>query len=415
MNKTIRFSKSTLYVALVFLAIYCSHDTLLFGTNVDDRFLLIRKAIPFLLLICLILLKPVFQISRADLPAYLLLLLLPIISCLINSEDMNNYIYRAAIMCAALMLLVTGSKNEFIAVYNKILYFLSIWSLVTYLLMLLLPQIVRMFPTIVNSAGAAHYFMGFSVMNSNLHYGMVRNCGIFREPGVFCVMLTIAMICEMVVLKSLRGKYILVYTAAMITTYSTAGYIILIGLYTYYLLIEKNIQHKGRYICLVLVTLVIIGTQTDLLSRDGAIFDKFVKGSNSYGSWLARLRSVTQSISITLENPIFGIGRYALYDTVLGRTGVYRAVDNTNTILVGFAAYGILFGLLLTWGCWRFVRKNCQGRLAAGTLFIVLLMALSNEDFGQNILFYYIVFDGLCHTSKASAPISDKNRKVATK
>jgi hypothetical protein len=415
MNKTIRLSKNTCYTILVFLAVYCSHDTLLFGTNVDNRFLLIRKAIPFLLLICLILLKPSFRIRKTDLFICLVLLLMPVISCLVNGEDMNNYIYRAAVMGAALLFLLTGEKNAFITVYNKILYFLSIWSIGTYLLMLLLPQVIQLFPTVMNSAGTPYFFTGFSVMNSQLHYGMVRNSSIFREPGVFCVMLTVAMINEMVVLKSLRGKYILVYTAAMITTYSTAGYIILIGLYAYYLLIEKNVKHKGRYIFLGLVALVVIATQTDLLSRDGAIFDKFVKGSNSYGSWLARLRSVTQSIVITLENPMFGIGRYALYDTVLGMTGVYRTVDNTNTILVGFAAYGILFGILLSWGCWRFVRQNCWGILAAVTLFAVLMMAFSNEDLGQNVLFYYIVFDGLCRVGGTPEAILEKNGEATKK
>jgi hypothetical protein len=124
---------------------------------------------------------------------------------------------------------------------------------------------------------------------------------------------------------------------------------------------------------------------------------------------------VTQSIVITLENPMFGIGRYALYDTVLGMTGVYRTVDNTNTILVGFAAYGILFGILLSWGCWRFVRQNCWGILAAVTLFAVLMMAFSNEDLGQNVLFYYIVFDGLCRVGGTPEAILEKNGEATKK
>ena len=395
MNRTIRFSKRDIYAALVFLAIYCSHDTLLFGTNADGRFVLIRKAVPFLLLICLLLLNHNFQISKEALCACLVILVLPIASCVVNGEDTNNYIYRAAIMFSALLFLLVGKRNEFMDLFNKILYLLSIWAIASYAIRLILPQLVSLFPRVINTAGQTFYFMGLSNVNRSLHYGMVRSMGIFREPGVFSVMLTIALINEMVVLKKCRFKYVMAYTVAMVTTFSTAGFLILVGIYTYYLLIERKIKHKGWYIFLIFVAVAVIGTQTDLLSKDGAIFDKFVKGSNSYGSWLARVLSITQSISIALDNPLFGIGRYALYDTVLGKTGVYRTVDNTNTILIGFAAYGIVYGVMTLWGCWRFVRKNCPGFIGSAILFLSLMMALSNEDFGQNILYYYIVFDGL--------------------
>jgi hypothetical protein len=267
-------------------------------------------------------------------------------------------------------------------------------------MMVLVPGLVAKFPMVYNTKGIGFHFLGFSTVSSRLHYGMVRNYGIFREPGMFCVMLTVALINEILVLKQFRGKYILVYTAAMVTTFSTAGYIILAALYLYYLIVEKNAKHRGRYIVLILAALVVLGTQTDLLSMEGAIFDKFTRGSNSYGSWLARLRSLTQSIVIAVQNPVFGVGRYALYDAILGSTGVYQAVDNTNTILIGFAAYGIPFGVILSWGCWAFVRKYSSNLFTALCLFVILLLALANEDMGQNILFYYLVFDGLCRNRK---------------
>lgn len=410
MKKSIKITKKTIFFWLVFIVIFCSHDTILFGTNADSRFLAIRKAIPFLLIACLLVTRRVIRIRKIDLCKVLFVLILPIISCFVNRENLNNYIYRAAIMLAAILFVLVGDKHEFHIAYDRILYFLSIWSIATYVMMVLLPGIVSKFPSVTNSNGTPFYFLGFSLMNSRLHYGMVRNSSIFREPGVFCVMLTIAMLNEMIILKKMRTKRILVYTAAMVTTYSTAGYIILLLLFLYYLAVDTKARHKGLLITLLAAAALVMATQTDLLSAEGAIFDKFVKGSNSYGSWLARLTSVTSSIQIALQNPVCGIGRYALYDTVLGTAGVYRAVDNTNTILVGFAAYGLMFGLVLTWGCWRFIRKQQRNLLAACYLFVLLLLALSNEDFGQNILFYVLVFEGLC-TSWQEGPEHPKTIK----
>lgn len=401
MEKTLKITKDSCYFLFVFLLIYCSHDTLLFGTNADNRFILIRKALPFALIAMLLVLQQVYRIRRTDFYLCALVILLPVLSCVANREEANNYIYRAAIMICALLLVLAARERDFYRIYNRILYSLSIWSIATYLLMLLAPGIVARFPAVHNTEGVAYYFLGFSTMNSQLHYGMVRNASLFREPGMFCVMLTLAMVIEIAVLKRFRGRYILVFTAAMVTTFSTAGYIILAVLYLYYLFAVKHAKYKGRYLVMILLAVAVLATQTDLLSMEGAVFDKFVKGSNSYGSWLARLRSLTESVMITLENPLFGIGRYALYDAVLGKTGVYRAVDNTNTILVGFAAYGILFGLVLTWGLWRFARKNSDTLISALWLFLILLLALSNEDLGQNILFYYLVFDGICGIRRA--------------
>lgn len=83
-----------------------------------------------------------------------------------------------------------------------------------------------------------------------------------------------------------------------------------------------------------------------------------------------------------------------MYDVVLAKDGIYTAVDNTNTIMIGFAAYGIVFGVLLIRGCWKFVRTKRNSIIFAILLFLILFTALSNEDMGQNIIFYFIVFAG---------------------
>lgn len=400
MNKTIKISKNSFLSFLVFIVIFCSHDTLLFGTNQDNRFIMARKIIPFLLIFCLLLMQQVIHIKKKALFISIVTLIIPIISCVMNREDVNNYIYRAAVMMCALLFVLNGWQVKFFKAYNRIIYLLSVWSIGSYVLMIFLPGIASKFPVVYNTGGTPYYFLGFSLVNSELHYGMIRNSSIFREPGVFCVMLTLALLIEIIIYKRIRPRIIGTFCVAMVTTYSTAGYIILLVLFAYYVLFEKKLVNKTVIFIAMAVIVGILARYTDLLTRSGPIFDKFVKGSNSYGSWLARWSSLTESISIALRNPLFGIGRYALYDVVLNVSGVYRAVDNTNTLLVGFAAYGLLFGCLITWGCWRFIWTNQKQVLSAIILFVVLLMALFNEDMGQNVVFYILVFSGLCHSKK---------------
>lgn len=406
MNKKIHISKRTVFFLLVFLVIYCSHDTLLFGTNADNRFIAIRKAFPIALTCGMLLLYPKFHISKGGLWKFLLTLLLPFVSCIVNGEEMNNYIYRAFIMAAALLMVRTEDQKFYYQSYNKILYFLSLWSIGSYLVMLVAPGILARFPSVRNTSGATYYFAVFSTVNSSLHYGVFRNSSIFREPGMLATMLTLAILNELLFEKKIRIRYMAAYSVAIVTTYSTAGYVILALLLGYYLLKENRTKYRVPLLFLIFSSILILATQTDILSMDGIIFGKFNSGSSNYGSWAARLGSIATSMLIALDNPLWGIGRYALYDVVLSSyntfyQSVYQVVDNTNTILIGFAAYGLFYGALITWGCWRYVRKRENSILYALYLFVILAMSLSNEDMGQNIAFYYIVFDGLCGSKPA--------------
>ncbi len=407
--------KEKVYSIIMFIIIYFSHDTLLFGTNANGSFITIRKIVPFLLCIT------VFFLGAAQHKTYnvkifcigLLVLLLPIVSCIVNKEAWDNYIYRLAIMLCALLLVLNGYREQACKDFCSIMLFLSVWSIGVFIIANILPTLMGKLPTITNSQGVQFANTLFSVTTSSRSYGVIRNQCIFREPGVFVVFLTIAFIFEILHGDAEKKvRHIIVFTIAMLTTLSTAGYIVLASLYVYLILLNKELNKKKPVIILViLVSLIVLITQTDFLKTDSAIFSKFAIGSNSYGSWFARLSSLTENIKIAIKNPLFGVGRYSLYNIVLAESGKYIAVDNTNTILIGLAAYGFLFGALLIIGCWSFIRDKKRALLFDVFLLLVLFMALSNEDLGQNILFYFIVFYGIANIAE---PISlrSKNNEI---
>ena len=240
-----------------------------------------------------------------------------------------------------------------------------------------------------------YYFVLFSVVPTKVGgYGLFRNMSLFREPGVLAVFLIIALVFELFKNDSPRFKYMLVYTIALITTFSTAGYIILAAIYLY-VLINKKVKHRFAYGFLLLTGVLCILLFTDMLSAEGALLGKF-NGTGNTGSWLSRLYSVFGNLQLAGQSPLWGVGRYHLYGSVFETISpIHKVVDNTNTVLINFAAYGIPYGLINFWGIWKFTKRtNC--RRAGGILvLLVLLLALSNEDMGQNIIYYALVFLGL--------------------
>ena len=380
-------------VFILILMLFCSHDTLLFGTNKNELFISICEIIPFAIIAMTVpyVLSLQFIDTKKMIPI-LLLVFLPFLSCIVNKESYNNYIYRAAIIIASAFLVLLYDYKRIFHIYNKIMKFLAIWSCVVWLISLLSPEVIELFPVINNSQSLEYHFLGFS----NVCYieGLSRNLSIFREPGVYVIFLVIALIAEIHILDNKKKKLnLIIYCVALFTTFSTAGYILLFILAIYYLFIKHDSKREAVFIIGTIIIGFVMANQFGMLD---VLFEKFSYGTNTYGSWLARLSSLTKNIEISFKNPFFGIGRYALYDTTLAVDGTYTSDANTNTILIGSAAYGLLFGGLCLFSCLRFSYVVCGEKILSTVIIsLILLAALSNEDMGQNYVYYIIIFLGL--------------------
>ena len=371
-------SKHDLYFWLLFIGIYCSHDTILFGTTSNSIFVTIREIMPIAISGILFLKVFTQNLSAKNFLYMLCFVALPLISCVVHDEPMANYIYRSFIIIAAALYVLTDKKKQFFSHFNDIMYFFCIWSVVTFAIANFAPALLKIFPTVTNYAGASFTNTIFSTTSVSHTYELARNQAIFREPGVHVVFLVYAFMSELIAVPKTRTKYIVVFAIAMATTLSTAGYIMFAALSVYIILLSNKVKNKGLYITLIGVAIVVLLTRTDLLSAEGAMFNKFQAGGNTYGSWFARLSSVTENIRIFIENPVFGIGRYSLYSTVLAELDVYSAIDNTNTLLITFAAYGAIFGLMNVIGLWRLCKGYTKKNLNALFFFVLLFTAMSN-------------------------------------
>ena len=227
-------------------------------------------------------------------------------------------------------------------------------------------------------------------------YNIYRNTGIFREPGVFACLLAIGSLFELAKNEKCNVKKIIVFVACILTTFSTAGFIIGAVILLYLLLFALKISSSKKIIILLLAFcgfLVLFNTQRELV--ESVLLNKFMASNNTYGSWFARYQSIFGNLSIALKNPLFGIGRYSLYEITLATQGNYEAIDNTNTLLINFSAFGILYGTIMFVGSFLFFSKHDLGLLKSISLFLILFIALSNEDLGQNIIYFFSAFVGL--------------------
>ena len=393
MIKSSNFFRKSVFAIIIFLAVYCSHDTILFGNTANQLFILIRKIIPFII-VALSLFIVGKRITPLHILAFCIIALLPVLSCIVNHEEIFNYIYRFVLMLGAFFLSVTnGKKLSLKEAFNKILSFLCIWSIIFWLLSF--TPLVTLFPSITLSTGVKCPFSLFSCVMFDHRYNVFRNTSIFREPGVFMTMLTIGILLEFSSARQ-NNKRIILFLLSILTTLSTAGIFVGALIIIYGVLFGNKNSIKNKIVLISLTAFAsafIIIALPELISS--VIFDKFSYSTSGYGSWYARAQSIFQNIKISVNNPFFGIGRYNLYNTILGKEGNYVAIDNTNTFLINFSAFGILYGFICLLGGYNFFRTNGLSRFKSLLLFLILFIALSNEDLGQNIIYFAIVFTGV--------------------
>lgn len=390
-------TKDRLVFIVTFLLLCCSQDTLFFGTNENEQILELAKLLPFAGMFVLLFITPSF--SKQNLALFVAMAIMLMAACFVHDEPYNNYLYRIAILGCA-FLLIEGHSEKFWEYFTKILGFLCVWSIATFVLVIIAPQIMNVVPPVKNYLGYKYANFICSIVPFETQYSVARNHLIFREPGVAIVLLTIAIFYELKKNTDFNFKRLVLYFITLLTTMSTAGMIVMIAIIGYILFVKKNFTHRGVMFLLTGIAFIFLLNFTDLFDAENAIWTKFSSGTNNYGSWFSRLSSVTENIEIALENPIFGIGRYHLYDTTLAEDGVYVAVSNTNTLLINFAAFGISYGVLHLIGLIKYASHNEHGYLRSFLVFAIIFMALANEDMGQNIIYYALVFSGFTNATR---------------
>lgn len=385
----------------VFLLIYCSQDTLLFGTNANRVFFWMKNL--FLLLACFcIMSKPTRNLSVNIKTMRLVLfslVVMTLLTSLVNFDITFKYVYEILLFVLAYNVIRIIDFETFKTNFVYSLYYLSLISIVLYILSLLVYPVIELMPIVKNESGYIYYSLfGLCNVSEIPMYGPMRNASLFREPGVYVIFLIIAMVFlyNMNIDKRRRNAILLVLSVAVLTTLSTAGYIGLV-LLVGYLMFGKTAQ-IGIGSKLFIVILCIIGVNYVLSNESlySSVFDKMSGGNDSADSRFGAISNNLEMWSRTGSSLLFGKGYQYVennVDLVAFEKG-YVSGHNTNTLFKMLSVHGIsyfvLILLLLFVSCRRITCRHFS-------IYVMLLFCvmLSNEDLIFNQILYIILFYGL--------------------
>lgn len=283
--------------------------------------------------------------------------------------------------------------------FENVLKFIFIHSSIGYLIFILAPSLFNP----INLSGYPYRtFM-------NLFYvadhgsGLARNTGIMWEPGVLQLMLNLLLFFWIREKKHLI--YIILLVAAVFTTFSTTGFILLILNFIFY--IHVNQKQKVRLLILIFLsffmTLPFITIQENILAK----FD-----SNNTSA-LVRLRDAKIGFELIQKKPFMGHGQFdSKY--LINELSTLEAEKNvfsneylekhglmsggyTNGFLMVICWYGIPFSALIYWLSFKnyFIEEQMIGR----TIFMfILILTFFSEPLTNTAFFFlfplsYLIFN----------------------
>lgn len=333
-----------------------------------------------------------------------------------NNREQDNFLINFVQLFIAFTFVTSISFQKFIQLFTKFMYFLACFSLVAYIVTLVLPQVLAVFPITTNILAVEAYNLGFTVIPFNSY--IIRNFGFFWEPGAYQAFLNLALLLYLFTIKKFQWKPIFIITVTVLTTFSTTGYICMFLIYIAYLgwrLKDKHAKNNRKLLiallfCICMMALIVFYSflpshiQHQLFGKISEYFSD--QDSLHTASTSVRFDAVRYSAQAFLESPFWGWGRSGLQ----GYMRSYGLTMITCTPLNWFAIYGIAMGIICNFGLYLFTKKCFHD----SSLFIVflwgiLILSIASEDFSRNPCILIFVFYGF--TMYNEQPDSDKMEK----
>lgn len=329
--------------------------------------------------------------------------IVPLLSCMcsyILISVIHIYVYdyfdkRAMVDIPLLILsgfyIVTVLGERFRFAYLKVIYYLSLISLVFFFLMIAFDYIPSI--SLLEKKG----YNGLFIYNIRLNEIVdCRNCGPFWEPGAFSgyiCMVLVLFFDDLSVLWTQYRREAIVLIIALITTQSTQGYLIFLLIIFFYL-IKKNNFKKIVFCLIPFITLLIsfLFIQVDFLGDKIVEQWEHTENFNDRSLQTAnRLTTTVVDCSIIAEHPFIGATNnidihYENFPFIL------KVIDEEDTygsgtgITINIATYGIF--VFLIWLCFSFLAFRRSFSLKDSILCLIIILLLGNAEVYSNAIFY---------------------------
>ena len=384
--------KSIIKFVSVFFVIYVT-DSLLFATS-DIAYLNLMRDI-FAGVVALFLF--VIDTRRLYLPLFFICASI-MISMLLGIGGVSSgafYIIQVSLLIFSYEYSKHVSFEFFCDSYLILMRIIALVSLLAFTFRNILIRL-SFIPT-VHTGGLLYYkSLLFTNLPLSASYGR-RNFGPFWEPGVFQFYLNLALMFTLL-RENKRWKIdALLFIIADITTLSGAALIpVPFILFAFFL---KNNNGQKRRALVIFSGLIFVAL---FVLFESGILDEIVYkvagiGGERSDSFGIRMGSLIGNLLVTISHPLFGASPDLQYLVRGQQTELLANVfypSNTNTITGLFASFGVVVGLYCTIRLFCFTKNFSEKRSVRLLLFFAVILATSNEELGQSIMFATLLFIG---------------------
>lgn len=359
------------------------------------------------ILIFLVLIVFIFFIKYKNLKLYQkpLIVFFVIIICIllttiIKEDEIKQFLITTAMISTAFAYSIAFSLDDYIENFIKVMYFLSIFSLIMLIAWYITPELVKMLPIVYNINEIPAYNGFFSTISAVSSYK--RNQGIFWEPGAYQTFINLALMFELFKGSKKINHKVIIFCITILTTYSSTGYILCISLLSTYIL-STNYMNRSKInkrklalmtLMLLLIGMIIYSSLSYELQYQlfGKVANYFEQDNDTVTSTSIRIDSIIKVSSQFLIYPIFGNGLNGIKSFALEE----GFLITTCTFINWFAYYGIFIGLIMNFGLLKLSSYMHKKLIIKFCLFICILISIISEDYYRNpsiIVFIMLMYN----------------------
>lgn len=399
--------------ALVFVLLFFSNDTYLFGTNSNEfmvalpRYLILGYcAVNILFFIA----NKKYVLHKKIIFIYFILILTFLAVSVYHHDYFNRILIKVLYMTTGMLICMSYPLKDYAQAFLKCMTFFSAAAIFLTMIAYISPSIVKALPSMINTAGVRFYSIGFAGLDErSLNTWNIRTGGIFWEPGVFQMYLNMAILLELTLGNAKNKIRTVIYIIALFLTFSTTGFLAFGWMIATYALFGRDNSRSAVKNIVIFIALIIGAIAVYFVvfytKLGTAVFGKLFDMKD--GSTMVRLASVLINLEIIRDHPFAGIGMEIMEDEFIRRS--YRSSliygwthQNTNTLLYQFSAHGCFFGIPFTFGTYRFGGRLSNKVFMKLSVFIMFLMLYIGENLMTSIFPYILIFYGVDQTHAAA-------------
>jgi len=289
--------------------------------------------------------------------------------------------------------------KEYLTYYVNVIYFFAILSLILYISSILSPNFYHFLYDLSSNTGIERLqiennLIVYSVVD-DIRLGYLRNAGLFWEPGAYAGFLIMAVLFNIVKCDTLWNSKNIVFFIALLSTFSTVGYIVLFMTIIFYYL--SNIRRKAVYY--FLIPILCLGAWYSYFNMDflGSRINSEIAGiQNSELEYSGRIGSGKKDLKDIVKYPFFGKGR-----NVATRFENYNKENvlefhRTNGVTDFAVKYGLLFSLFYFFNIFKSFKAFCKKyryNKRFGLLMLVIVLTIGfSQTFFQGIFFISLIY-----------------------